>query len=326
MSDLMIPQNANHLIPAHFANRRYYAYNHWVKAHYGGRIQKVSLEGGFTCPNRDGTRGTGGCTFCNNRSFTPGYLFDHKDIETQLELGLEFLKRRYPQTRYFVAYFQAYSNTYADINYLRQLYERVLAHPDINGLVIGTRPDCLPDHVLDYLAELAQKYIVELEIGIESCNEVVLSRCNRGHSFAVTEDALVRAAQRNLFVTGHLLFGLPGETRQTAVDGANRLAQLPIQSLKFHQLHIVKGTQLANIWRHHPEEIPLLDTDTYLEWVVDALERIPEQVIIQRLSSDVPAALRLIEDRGERIEAMSDRLDEVLLKRHTWQGRLFGMV
>ena len=321
----MVSLSCNHIIPLHFTNRRYYAYNQWVKAHYGGRIQKVSVEGGFTCPNRDGTRGIGGCTFCNNRSFVPGYLLDHKDIETQLELGLEFLKRRYPQTRYFVAYFQAYSNTYADIDHLRRLYETALAHPDINGLVIGTRPDCLPDHVLDYLAELAQKYIVELEIGIESCHDDVLRRCNRGHGFTATEDALLRAAQRNLFVTGHLLFGLPGESRQTVVEGANKLARLPIQSLKFHQLNIVKGTQLANIWRNNPEDITLLDMETYLDWVVDVLERIGENIIIQRLSSDVPAPLRLIENRGERIEGLSEQLDLVLAKRHTWQGRLFGM-
>ena len=313
-------------VPAHFGSRRYYAYNDWVRAHFGGRVQKVSLKAGFTCPNRDGSRARGGCTFCNNRSFTPSYLFKTRDIQQQLELGLEFLKRRYPQTKSFLAYFQSYSNTYAPLAFLRQLYEPVLNHPDISGIVIGTRPDCLPDNVLDYLGELSKRYTVELEIGIESCNEAVLLRCNRGHTFAETADALVRAAQRSLFVTGHLLLGLPGETRASALAGAEILAQLPIQSLKFHQLHIVQDTQLARQWQQAPDTLELLDVDTYLQWVADILEVLPEQIIIQRLGSDVPEDMRIEWTRGERIEDLPKRLDEVLLRRQSWQGRLYDKI
>lgn len=311
-------------IPEFFSPYRYHSYNQWVKKHHGVRVQKVSLDAGFTCPNRDGSRATGGCTFCNNRSFTPSYLFNIKDVQEQLETGLEFLKRRYGRSTRFIAYFQPYSNTYASIDFLRSLYESVLAHPDIDGIAIGTRPDCLPDDILDYLATLSKKYIVELEMGIESCNENVLTLCNRGHSFLETEDALLRTKERELFVTGHMLFGLPGETHSTIIEGIKKLAQLPIQSLKFHQLQVVKGSQLANTWRNNPIDVPLLGFDEYLNWVVDVLELLPAEIKIQRLSSDVPEDLRVEKARGERIENMSAKLNALMQARDTWQGRFYN--
>lgn len=307
-----------------FHGRLYHAYNDWVKAAHGGRMQKVSLDAGLTCPNRDGSKGRGGCTFCNNQGFTPGYLQDQKDLIQQLETGLSFVKRRYPGTRKFLAYFQTYSNTYGDFDALRDMYARVLAHPEIDGIAVGTRPDCLPDEVLDLLADIAQHYVVELEIGIESCNDVVLERCNRGHDFASTIDALHRAAQRQLFVTGHLLLGLPGETRESVVAGAVELARLPISALKFHQLQIVKGTQLANQFRADPASVPLLDLDTYLQWVVDILERLPPAMRIQRLGSEVPERLRLSAGWNKRIGELPPLLDAALAARATWQGRLYS--
>lgn len=308
-------------IPALYNGRRYHAYNDWAKRRHGGRIQKVSLDAGFTCPNRDGSRGTGGCTYCNNRGFTPGYLRGLNDLEQQLETGLEFVKRRYPDSIGYLAYFQAYSNTYGELSQLRQLYERALSHSDISGLAIGTRPDCLSDETLDYLAELAQKYRIELEIGIESCDDQVLNRCNRGHTFAETVDAMQRAAQRGLYVTGHLLLGLPGETRQTVQAGAKQLAKLPLNSLKFHQLQVVKGTQLAREWRQDPAQIPLLSMDDYLDWVVDVLEYLPPQTTVQRLGSEVPERMRLSEGWQLRIGDLPALLDAALERRQSWQGR-----
>ena len=213
------------ILPACFSGRRYHAYNDWVKQAHGGRLQKVSIDAGFTCPNRDGTRGIGGCTFCNNEGFTPSYLREQSDIRQQIDTGIAFARRRYPDSRGFLAYFQSYSNTYDELDRLKAIYAIALEHPDITGLVIGTRPDCLPEETLDYLAELAKTRLVELEIGIESCDDGVLEACNRGHDFACTADAIRRAARRGLFITGHLLLGLPGETQASLLAGARALAQ-----------------------------------------------------------------------------------------------------
>ena len=183
---------------APFGARRYNAWNDHVKRLYGGRVQKVSVAAGFTCPNRDGALGTGGCTFCNNAGFTPGYLDRRDSIHTQIDTGLRFLDRRYPETARFIAYFQSYSNTYGEFERLRAIYDDALSHPRISGLAIGTRPDCLPDAVLDHLAELARTRIIELEIGVESCDDAALRRVNRGHDFACSADAIRRAALRGL--------------------------------------------------------------------------------------------------------------------------------
>ena len=304
-----------------FSGRRYHAYNDWVKQAHGGRLQKVSIDADFTCPNRDGTRGIGGCTFCNNEGFTPSYLREQADIRQQIDTGIAFMRRRYPDTRAFLAYFQSYSNTYDELDRLKAIYAIALEHPDITGLVIGTRPDCLPEETLDYLAELAKTRLVELEIGIESCDDGVLEACNRGHDFACTVDAIRRAARRGLFITGHLLLGLPGETQASLLAGARALAQLPIDALKFHQLQIVRGTRLANQYRADPASVPLLAPEPYLDAVIDVLELLPPQVKIQRLGSEVPPRLRLSPDWGLRLAALPPLLEARLAARATWQGR-----
>ena len=312
------------ILPACFSGRRYHAYNDWVKQEHGGRLQKISIDAGFTCPNRDGTQGVGGCTFCNNDSFTPSYLREQRDIRTQIDTGIAFARKRYPDNRGFLAYFQSYSNTYDELDRLKALYTTALEHPEINGLVIGTRPDCLPEATLDYLAEIAEHTLVELEIGIESCNDEVLIACNRGHDFACTQDAFRRAAERGLFLTGHLLLGLPGETRESLLAGAGSLAQLPIDALKFHQLQVVRGTRLANQYRADPASVPLLDPDAYLDAVIDVLEQLPDTIKIQRLGSEVPPRLRLSPDWGMRLAAFPPRLEARLAERNTWQSRLLG--
>jgi radical SAM protein (TIGR01212 family) len=309
--------------PGEFAGRRYNAWNDWVKRVHGGRLQKVSVDAGFTCPNRDGTLGVGGCSFCNNDGFTPAYLRRQRGILDQIDTGVAFLRRRYPGTKAFLAYFQSYSNTYGRIERLRECYETALGHPDIAGLAIGTRPDCLPDDVLDYLARLARRVPLELEIGIESCNDAVLRECLRGHDFACTRDAVRRAAERGLPVTGHLLLGLPLETRASLVEGAQALADLPIDALKFHQLQIVRGTRLAGRYRADPASVPLMRPETYLNAVADVLEYLPARVRIQRLGSEVPPEQRVSPDWGLRISRFPAMLDALLSARQTWQGRLF---
>ena len=305
-----------------FSGRRYHAYNDWVKQAHGGRLQKVSIDAAFTCPNRDGTRGIGGCTFCNNEGFTPSYLREQADIRQQIDTGIAFARRRYPDSRGFLAYFQSYSNTYDELDRLKAIYAVALEHPDITGLVIGTRPDCLPDEVLDYLADLATRTLVELEIGIESCNDEVLRECLRGHDFACTQNAIRRAAQRGLFITGHLLLGLPLETRDSLIAGAKELAALPIDALKFHQLQIVRGTRLANQYRADPESVSLLDPASYLDAVIDVLEYLPPSIKIQRLGSEVPPNVLVSPDWGFRLSRFPEMLEKRLEERDTWQGRL----
>ncbi len=343
------PQNvisAIPAIPAIFNGRRFHVYNDFIRREFGGRVQKVSVDAGFTCPNRDGgqklstanaTNATnalfgmqqgliGGCTFCNNDGFSPSYLKTERDVIKQLDIGIEFLARRYPDTRAYLAYLQSYSNTYDSLDHLKKLYATILAHPQISGLAIGTRPDCVPDETLDYLAELAQKYTLELEIGIESCNDKVLAKCQRGHNFACTEDAIWRAAKRGLFITGHLLIGLPEETPQSLIQGAKALAKLPINALKFHQLQIMAHTRLANEFLENPSAIALYSPAQYLEAAILILEHLPPAIKIQRLGSEVPPSVRVSPDWGMRAERYRPMLEEALEAKNTWQGIYFEAV
>ena len=306
-----------------FNDHRYHAYNDWAKRELGGRLQKVSIDAGFTCPNRDGSLGIGGCSFCNNEGFSPSYLREQRDISAQIDTGIEFMRRRYPRTKAFLAYFQSYSNTYDNLDSLKKTYEIALKHPDISGLVIGTRPDCLPDETLDYLAELSTRMLVELEIGIESCNDDVLRECLRGHDFACTQDAIERAARRGLFITGHLLLGLPLETPESLIEGAKKIARLPLDALKFHQLQIVRGTRLANQYRADPASVSLLSPERYLDAVIDMLEHLPPHIKIQRLGSEVPPDVLVSPDWGMRLFKFPAMLEARLQARDTWQGKFF---
>lgn len=306
-----------------FGERRYNAWNDHVKRRWGGRVQKVSVAAGFTCPNRDGTLGSGGCTFCNNAGFTPGYLDRRDPIGEQIDAGMRFLDRRYPGTARFIAYFQTYSNTYGEFARLRESYEAALAHPRICGLAIGTRPDCLPDAVLDYLAELAREHIVELEIGVESCDDEVLRRINRGHDFACSEEAIRRAAARGLGVTAHLILGLPGEARAGMLAAARRLSALPIAALKLHQLQLVRGTAMARDWERDPASVPLLAEDEYIALLADFVERLSPTILLQRLGSEVPPALKLAPQWNVRLSELAPRLSAELARRESWQGRRY---
>jgi len=306
--------------PCPFGERRYNAWNEHVKTRYGGRVQKVSVLAGFTCPNRDGLLGKGGCTFCNNDGFTPGYLDTQQTITEQISAGLNFLRRRYPNTRRYMAYFQSYSNTYGEFERLRACYEEALAHPEISGLAIGTRPDCLPDAVLDYLAELSQQHIIELEMGVESCNDAVLARVNRGHDFACSVDAIQRAAARGLEVTAHLLLGLPGESVDSMLDGARLLSNLPIHALKLHQLQVVRGTLLARDWRRDPESVPLLGEEACISLLADFIERLAPHILLQRVGSEVPPSQKLAPEWNVRLSELAPRISAELARRGSWQG------
>ena len=224
--------------------KRYNDYPTYFRTPFQERVQKLSIDGGFTCPNRDGSKGVGGCSFCNNESFNPGYCRAVRGITEQIDEGIHFFARKYNGQRY-LAYFQAYSNTYAPLDVLKQRYEEALAHPMISGLVVGTRPDVVNEEILDYLGGLAQRYYVCVEYGVESVNDTILRQVNRGHDFAVAEQAIRETAGRGITIGAHLIFGLPGESRESMLEGAIRLSELPIHVLKLHQLQIVKGTRLA---------------------------------------------------------------------------------
>ena len=248
--------------------KRYNDYPTYFRTLFGERVQKLSIDGGFTCPNRDGSKGIGGCSFCNNDSFNPDYCRAVEGITRQIEEGIRFFGHKYNKQKY-LAYFQVYSNTYAPLEVLKQRYEEALAHPMIAGLVIGTRPDTVNDEVLDYLELLAREYYVCVEYGVESVNDEVLQRVNRGHGFAASERAIRGTAGRGIAIGAHLIFGLPGESRESMLEGAVRLCELPIQVLKLHQLQIVKDTRMAEEYAENPSAFQLYTQEEYLDFVVE---------------------------------------------------------
>lgn len=273
--------------------------NKWSKdsMDFSCKVQKISLNAGFTCPNRDGTKGRGGCTYCNNRTFSPDYCRSEKSVAEQLEEGIRFFARKYPEMKY-LAYFQSYTNTYAELDELRRKYEEALAYPDVVGLVIGTRPDCVPDELLDYLAELSQRTTVMLEYGLESTLDRTLQLINRGHTHADSEDAIRRTHARGIPVGVHLILGLPGETRYEMLHHADVLSALPVTSLKLHQLQIVRHTAMANEYRVHPERFHLFTVDEYIDLVVEFRRRLRSDIVIERYVSQAPKEWLIAPDWG----------------------------
>ncbi|MBC2593732.1 TIGR01212 family radical SAM protein [Ruficoccus amylovorans] len=308
--------------------RRYNDASSAFRQHFAGRVQKVSVDGGFTCPNRDGKLARTGCAYCNNATFNPDYCREEGSIAAQLREGMVvFSRNRKSLPSVFLAYFQAYSNTYAPLEVLKARYEEALSVPGINGLVLGTRPDCVTPEILDYLAELSQRCYVMVEYGVESVKDETLRRINRGHSFAEARLAIGETAQRGIACGAHLMLGLPGEDRADWLEQARVISELPIDHLKLHQLQIVHGTQMANEYREHPERFPLFTPEEYLELVVDYLERLSPQIVVERFTSESPPALLIAPQWGElRNYQFTHRVEKRLRDRATWQGRLFQEV
>lgn len=287
---------------------------------YGLRLQRLTLDGGFTCPNRDGMLGTGGCTFCDNAAFHPGYTRG-KSIAEQLEAGIAFHAQRGRRADGYLAYFQAFSNTYAPLPILRERYEAALSHPSVKGLVVGTRPDCVDAEKLDYLASLKEcGKILEVEYGIESVFDPTLERVHRGHTFACTEKAVRETAERGLPVGGHIIIGLPGETREMLLEEADILSSLPLTSLKFHQLQIIKGTQMEKEFAQRPGDFLRLGPDEYVDLLVDMLERLRPQIAIGRIASSVPPAFTDAPWGLLKHEELLRRLEARMEERNTRQG------
>ena len=289
---------------------------------YGLRLQRLALDGGFTCPNRDGKVGVGGCTFCDNRAFHPSYT-QGKRIAEQIDAGIAFHARRGRKADGYLAYFQAFSNTYAPLDVLRSRYEEALSHPAVKGIVIGTRPDCVDPEKLDYLADLKSRgSIVEVEYGIESVFDATLERVNRGHTFACTKDAIAATAERGVPVGGHIIIGLPGETREMILEEAAVLNALPISSLKIHQLQILKGTAIEAEFKADPSAFLRLGPEAYIDLLAGFLERLRPDLAIGRIVSSVPPAFTDAPWGLLKQEALLTMLEKRLEERDSRQGRL----
>lgn len=321
--------------------KRYNSFVGYFKRKYGERLQKIVLDAGFSCPNRDGKVGRGGCSYCDNAAFHPSYSTTGKSLHQQLDEGIEFHKVRYRTTEHYLAYFQSFSNTYAPLERLKTLYEEALSHPQVVGIVIGTRPDCVDEEKLDYLADLAQGRVLEgwsrslaneperkapvviIEYGIESCYDRTLERINRGHDFETARRAVKMTAERGLDVGAHFILGLPGETRQMMLDSCAIINELPLRSIKFHQLQIVKGTRMEKEYAERPEDFERFSIDEYLDFFVDMLERLSPSISIERFVGEVPP--RFVNETPwgliRNVELIR-MLDKKLEERQTWQGRL----
>ena len=371
--------------------KRYNSFVGYYRRRYGERLQKLVLDAGFSCPNRDGTVGRGGCTYCDNAAFHPGYSTPGKPLLAQIDEGITFQKVRYPRARHYLAYFQTYSNTYGSLERLKALYEEVLRHPEVVGIVIGTRPDCVDEVKLDYLADLAAGRvlpgwqrslrqaqgpndqaqgptaqaavpaqakisaqttfsvsadsisestppvaepvgateltapIVVVEYGIESCYDSTLRHINRGHNFECARKAVEMTAERGIDTGAHFILGLPGETREMLLDQCGLISSLPLRSVKFHQLQIVRGTVMEKEYAADPSAFYRPGLDEYLDFVIDILERLRPDLYIERVAGEVPP--RFVNDTPwglvrnfEILRLLDKRLEE----RDTWQGRLYS--
>jgi len=302
---------------------RYLNYNQILKTEFSERVQKISINAGFTCPNRDGSKGSGGCTYCNNQTFSPQYCQPDKSVGDQVEEGITFFHHKY-KAQLYLAYFQSYTNTYGSIENLKAIYAEALSYPNVVGLVVGTRPDCVSDELLDYFAVLAKKYYVMIEYGIESTNDDTLKFINRGHDYACAEKAIRDTAIRGIRVGAHIILGLPKEEREIILSHAGILSQLPITSLKIHQLQLVKGTKMAIQYAEHPEWFELYTANEYIDLAIDFLELLSPGIAIERFVSQSPKELLIAPEWGLKNFEFTAKIEKQLRERNAWQGRLFS--
>jgi radical SAM protein (TIGR01212 family) len=301
--------------------RRINAYSDYFKKHFGERVQKITIDAGFTCPNRDGTCGTGGCTFCNNRAFNPSYNNPEKSIADQILQGMAFHRKRYRKATRYLAYFQAYTNTYAKLEELNSMYDQALAIPEVMGIVVGTRPDCVDDVLLDYFKELSERCYVVVEYGIESVINRTLLRVNRGHNAEKSRWAVDETARRGVRVGGHVMIGLPGETREDFLATATELSKWPLNSIKFHQLQVIKGTAMAREYRENPEDFITFTMDEYLLLMMEILERLNPEIVVERIAGEVTPEMAVREGWGVRYDGVLKQFEALLKENDSWQGK-----
>ena len=285
----------------------YKDYIHWIREQFPFRVQKISVDAAFSCPNRDGRLSLGGCTFCDNKTFNPSYCDRGKSITQQLEEGKAFFAKKYPEMKY-LAYFQAYSNTYAPLEELKRKYEEALAVDDVVGLVIGTRPDCVSDEALDYLQQLNQRTFLIVEYGIESANDNTLRRINRGHTFDCSRQAIIKAHQRGIITCGHIILGLPGEDEEEMLHQASTISQLPLDILKLHQLQIIKGTPLAKEYEAHPFHV--FSAEEYVNLVIRYVSKLRNDLVLERFVSQSPPNMVIAPKWGLKNHEFTDLLNK----------------
>ena len=295
----------------------YRDYGTWIRQQFPFRVQKISVDAGFSCPNRDGRISTGGCIYCDNRTFNPSYCQRHQSITAQLEAGKQFFARKYPDMKY-LAYFQAFTNTYAPLRQLQALYQEALSVPDIVGIVIGTRPDCVSDELLDYLSELSHITFVLVEYGIESANDATLLRINRGHTFAQAQDAVCRTHQRGLLTGAHIIFGLPGEDETEILRQAPILSALPLDILKIHQMQVIKGTPLAELYAQ--QQLHVFSIDEYIRLLANYIQYLRKDLVLERFVSQSPKELLIAPSWGLKNYEFTNLFVNYLRTNQIYQG------
>ncbi len=305
-----------------YNNKPYLDFAEFLSVQFPYKVQKISINAGFTCPNRDGSKGRGGCTYCNNQSFSPGYGKPTRTITEQLEDGIKFFSHKYPEMKY-LAYFQSYTNTYENIETLTSKYEEALAFPNVVGIIIGTRPDCMPEELLNYFEGLNKKTFVLIEYGVESTLNKTLNRVNRLHSYEESVDMIKKTADRGIPVGAHMILGLPGETIEDILNHADRLSELPLTTIKLHQLQIIRGTAMAKEYRLLPESFNLFSLDEYIDLCVNFSERLNPEIYIERFTSQSPAKLLIAPEWGLKNHVVRDMIIKRFHERETWQGRLY---
>lgn len=298
----------------------YYRLSHYFRAQFGCRVRKVSVDAGFDCPNRDGSRGTGGCIFCDPASFSPGRRLAHLAVAEQVAAAIEARKRRRSSDR-FIVYFQPATNTYGPVSRLQEVYEEALGHPAVVGLIVGTRPDCVDDDVLDLLADLAGRTWLRVEFGLQSVHDRTLDRLNRGHRYHAFLDAHQRSRRRGLRIGAHVILGLPGESRDDMMVTAEELARLKIDAVKLHNLHAVKNTRLAAMVAAGQLQLP--EFEQYVGWAVDFLERLPAECVVDRLSGDAAPSYFVGPSWCQDKAAVREAIEAEFRRRGSWQGAKF---
>ncbi len=305
-------------------NRRFNSYKRFLQERFGGRMQKLTLNAGFTCPNRDGSIGVGGCTYCVNDAFNPSYCDVRKSVRQQLDEGIEFHQNRYRRADGYLAYFQAYSNTYASLETMDELYRPALEHPQVKGIVVGTRPDCIDEQKFEYFARLQEHMFVSIEYGVESCFDETLRRINRGHTFRQAEDAFALTKQYGIHCAGHFMYGLPGETPEMWLSSVRDINALPMNGIKFHQLQLIRDTKMEKEYYETPADFHLFTIDTYVPFIVDITERLNPSFVIERFAGEVPPRFLRENTWGlTRYDVVLQRIEKEMALRDTWQGKGF---
>lgn len=304
-------------------DRRFNAYSDYFRKHFGERVQKITIDAGFTCPNRDGTCGTGGCTFCDNRAFNPSYNNPRVSITNQILQGMDFHRKRYRKANQYLAYFQAYTNTYAELDELHSMYEQALAVPGVMGIVVGTRPDCVDARLLDYFQLLSKRCYVVLEYGIESVLNRTLERVNRGHDVEKSRWAVEETAGRGIRVGGHVIVGLPGETHDDFLATVTELSSWPLNNIKFHQLQVILGTKMAREYLDKPKDFVDFSLEDYLHLMMEMLEHLNPDLVVERIAGEVSPGMGIREGWGIRYDGVLKMFEELMQQHDSWQGKKF---